>query len=153
MLRKEKLQRFQMHGEKINFKTLLVQWCASTQSLMLGNPKDLYTLKRNWKRYTEKLWKQKKGISMRTRLNPLFFFNGCLAGKVLSNKNYMENPQRLSFGEGVKPQAYGGRKMLLLYSITRWTRSLSYMETYRGLSVRKRLAWFCESCWTIGIYF
>ena len=39
--------------------------------------------------------------------------NGCLAGKVLSHANDKEAPQRLSYWVGVKPQAKGGRKMLL----------------------------------------
>ena len=38
--------------------------------------------------------------------------NGCLAGTFLSHNNDMENPQRLSYWVGVKPQANGGRKML-----------------------------------------
>ncbi len=45
------------------------------------------------------------------------WYNGCSAGKVLSHENDMEDPQRLSDWVGVKPQANGGRKMLLCHEV------------------------------------
>ena len=38
----------------------------------------------------------------------------CLAAKLLSLLLDMKNVQRSSLDEGVEPQAYGGRKMLVL---------------------------------------